>query len=162
MRPPRREGVYPQDMGAATSFQQTEFGRAHAAYGSNDPSKLFGASPSAPVPWPNGGKTKRGLPYDPERVNSVLRQPPNLVDVDPRHLHATQSSIVREHTNFYMGDEYERTGNTSADRANVGNRFPVVYRHEDGRNLLLSGHHRASAALLKGQPLRAREVWFAD
>ncbi|MCB0984345.1 MAG: ParB N-terminal domain-containing protein, partial [Ilumatobacter sp.] len=53
---------------------------------------------------------------------------------------------------------WELTGRPSADVAEEHNRFPVVVRNRAGRSLVLSGHHRAAAALLAGRPLRARVV----
>lgn len=150
---------YPEDMATATSHQQYTFGRVHAAYGSNNLNTVFGeTSQTAPAPWPSAGKTKKGTPWDREAVADALRRPPELSDVDPRNLHATQPSVVRHHAEYYTGGEYERTGATAADQGNVGNQYPVVYRSPDGRNLLLSGHHRATAALVQGRPLRARVV----
>jgi hypothetical protein len=32
----------------------------------------------------------------------------------------------------------------------------VYHREDDDQDLLLSGHHRAGAALLRGEPLKAR------
>jgi hypothetical protein len=65
---------------------------------------------------------------------------------------------------------YQLTGRTYEETkgmgTNEGNRFPVIYRREadpraysnEPQNLILSGHHRAAAALAAGRPLRARIV----
>jgi len=58
-----------------------------------------------------------------------------------------------------MSDEYEQTGETYADKDNIGNQMPVVYNKSNGQNVLLSGHHRAQAALLQGRQFDARQVY---
>jgi hypothetical protein len=63
--------------------------------------------------------------------------------------------VTRSGVEYYSGQEYDRTGETFADNEKAGNRFPVVYSRNDGTNIILSGHHRATAALLQGRPLRA-------
>jgi hypothetical protein len=80
--------------------------------------------------------------------------------VDPRTLHSTQRGLTRGGVQHYMNDpSYEETGATYADAEKIGNRYPVIYsRKEAGdvtRNVLLSGHHRAAKALLRGEDLRA-------
>lgn len=149
---------YPESMDTATSYQRTQFGRAHRAYGTGRPEFIFGEGQMASTPWPRGGKTKQGSAYDKGVVQRALSQPPQLEDYDPRHLHATQPNLVKSHVDYYMGDEYAKTGRTAADHGNLGNQFPSVYHAADGKRLLLSGHHRAAAALLRGEPLRARSI----
>lgn len=153
---------YPTDMETATSHEQFTFGRVHRAWGTGDTSKLFGVAEDAPTPWPSTPRTKNGLPYDKDVVRKVLSGPPQLHDFDPRNLHATQPTILRSHVDYYMGDEYNNTGRTSAEQDNLGNQYPFVYRTNDGRNLLLAGHHRAASAVLRGEHLRARTNWVPD
>lgn len=152
---------YPKSMDDETvdPFTREQFRSVHEAYGSGDTTRFFGSSGSAPspTPWPRAARRKSQRDYDPDVVRQALEGPQELSDVDPRHLHSTQPTITREGVDYYMGDEYERTGTTFADQGNAGNRFPVVYERE-GVNMLLSGHHRASAALLQGRPLSARKV----
>jgi hypothetical protein len=108
------------------------------------------------VPFPQAGRNKVGLPYDPNVVQAAVhRTPPELVDIDPRTLSASQPMVTRSGVEYYSGQEYDRTGETFADNEKAGNRFPVVYSRNDGTNIILSGHHRATAALLQGRPLRA-------
>lgn len=115
------------------------------------------------TPWGMAGGSKHHGPYDRDIVREALRRPPELTEVDPVDLIATQPHILRPHVNYYLSDEYQRTGRTSEPGDNVGNRFPVVYRRDPSpinpdaghQNLILSGHHRAAAALVKGEPLRA-------
>jgi hypothetical protein len=136
------------------------FANAHKLYGSHDLSKVFpGGSSDNLAPWPTAGRQKGQPSFDREKVNAVLRQPPELHEFDPRNLHATQPRVVRQHAEYYAKqNEYGTTGRTSADQDNVGNQYPVVYSDQRGRNIILTGHHRALAALVNGQPLRARQV----
>jgi hypothetical protein len=54
---------------------------------------------------------------------------------------------------------FHEQGTTYADHHDPGNADPVVLvRERDGAHLLLAGHHRATAALLRGVPLLARVV----
>lgn len=134
-----------------------QFHRVHELHGSNDVGAIFGEHhDKALVPWPRAGRRKDRADYDKDVVTRGLSQPAQVEDVDPRFLHVTQPHIVRAGVVHYMGDEYDRTGRTFADQGNVGNAFPVVYDRDDGYRLLLSGHHRATAALLKGRGLAAR------
>jgi hypothetical protein len=116
-----------------------------------------------PAPWPSASKERHRKDWDSDAVRSLLREPPELSEVDPRELHASQRSITRQGLNYYMADDYRKTGETYADKGREANRFPVVYKREPGKtgrpeNVILTGHHRAAAALAKGEPLRARIV----
>jgi hypothetical protein len=137
--------------------RQAASSRLERAWGSHDPGTLFGDAPSTSAPWPRAGRLKSRQDYDKDLVREVISDPEHhhMAEIDPRELHATQPSITRAGVAHYLGGDYERTGETFADKHNPGNRRPVVYRREDGQNLLLSGHHRATAALLQGRPLRA-------
>lgn len=122
-----------------------------------------GARETSP-PWPRAGSYKDIKDYDEGLVSQTLQRPPQLQDVDPRNLHSTQPGIIRAAVDHYSGPEYHETGQTFERRGgNEGNRFPVIYRREahpraysnEPQNLILSGHHRAAAALAEGRPLRA-------
>jgi len=122
-----------------------------------------GGQAKARVPWPQAGKLKSHEDYDPPTVGRMLSKPIELTDVDPRTLSARQTAITREGVSYYMGEEYGKTGHTFADQEQEGNKHPIVYRRSGyaegpSTNMLLSGHHRATAALLKGEPLKARIV----
>lgn len=114
------------------------------------------SGPTTPAPFPRAGRSKRRHDYEKpavkEAIESGVPQP-----VDPRKLSSTQPSVTRGGVEHYMGDEYKRTGETFADQSNPGNKFPVVYvrQTEPPEALLLSGHHRATAALLRGEQLDA-------
>lgn len=133
---------------------------AHAMHGAGDSAHLFAGAPKTVSPWPSAGRTKsnpRG--YDPERVNAAVANPSaHLRQMDPRDLHATQPWVTKEGVDYYMGTAYKKTGRTFADQGNAGNRFPVIYTDTQGRNKLLSGHHRATAALLRGEQFKALHV----
>jgi hypothetical protein len=117
-----------------------------------------GGSGVRAAPWPRAPRSKTGRLYDPDLVRNELKKPPKLEEVDPRLLYSTQPSILRTHVAYYMGDEYKRTGRTSADQDNAGNAFPTIYVNKKGQHLILSGHHRAAAALAKGEALEARII----
>lgn len=113
------------------------------------------------APFPSAGGLKGRQPYDPQVVQAAIREnPPALVDVDPRTLSATQTHVTKGGVQFYEGDTYNQTGETYADQHRESNRHPIIYTRENPltggeENLILAGHHRATAALLAGRPLRA-------
>ena len=149
--------TYPDPEHPDESYASQQFARAHQAFGAKNSEALFGEAPTTTAPWPRAGRKKRRADFDQGRVDAALANPV-LSEVDPRSLHSTQPGITRSGVEYYLGDEYERTGSTFADQDSAGNRFPVVYSREDGQNLALSGHHRAAAALLRGENLRAIHV----
>lgn len=157
-----RQFQYPKDMDdeSVSEHVRQKYRRVHEAFGSGDLDALFSGSSGAvpvPAPWPGAGRLKDRSPYDAALVRQAVSRP-DLTEVDPRHLHATQSSITRGGVEYYMGDEWERSGTTFGDQGKAGNRYPFVYAREDGENLLLAGHHRAAAALLRGRPLVTKRV----
>jgi hypothetical protein len=120
--------------------------------------------PTAGVPFPPAGRSKSHDDYDRDLVHKTLSNPPEISQVDPRGLRSTQPKVTRSGVDYYMSGNYERTGETYADRGNLGNQWPVVYRRpkaadaDTSEDVLLSGHHRATSALLQGKPLEARLV----
>jgi hypothetical protein len=131
----------------------TPFERVHRAYGAGDPSAVFGTHPKSPPPWPAAGRTRDNpLGYDPNLVQAALKAPEQHMEgVDPRHLHSTQPWVTRAGVDYYQTPEYRETGRTFADIHQASNRHPIVYRDSQGRNKILTGHHRATAALLSGE-----------
>ena len=121
------------------------------------PDEYFQGASTRPVPWPQQDRRKDLKDYDHEAVKKVLQAPPVLEDVDPRNLKASQGSIVRSALTHYT-DQQPGDDETFADKGNAGNRHPVVYEHDNGDQVILSGHHRAAKALFAGHPLRARIV----
>lgn len=152
---------YPKTADDAESDEYTrnQFAGVHHLFGSGDADELFHGAPDAGTPWPSEPKRKGGR-YDQGKVRAMLMQGDRvqIEEVDPRFLHATQPRVTRAGVQHYLGGQYERTGRTFADQGDPGNRFPVVYERDDGKNLLLSGHHRGVSALLRGEGLRARRV----
>lgn len=119
---------------------------------------MFNDHPTTTSPFPSAGRLKSHQDYDPNIVREALQHPEKheTVPMDPRTLRSTQPSVTREGVKHYMqGGDYERTKETFGDKGNPGNTRPVVYTRSDGQNLLLSGHHRAAAALLQGQQFNA-------
>lgn len=142
---------------------------ADRLYGAKDIEALFPEGKEiASTPWAMAGRRKDRRDYDQALVRDALASPARLTDIDPRILRSTQPNVTRGGVEYYMGDEYNRTGRTFADQGNVGNAFPVVYsrRNEfrtaewqpEEEHLLLSGHHRATAALLQGRQFQARHI----
>lgn len=134
--------------------------------------KLYGKGLSALFPEGSAGMTTTPMSrasrrkdvkdYEGEKVGAALRNPTHEIShIDPRSLRSTQPNVTRAGVSYYMGEEYGRSGRTFADPHEAGNRLPVVYSRpkcptcdpSDPEHLILSGHHRATAALLKGEQL---------
>jgi len=127
-------------------------------YGTGDVDKLFHGSPTTSAPFTPAGRSKRYHDYDKDLVAQAISHPEDhhMQDVDPRELRSTQPSVIRAGVSHYLTDKYDKTGETYADMHHPGNRRPIVYHREaDDNKILLSGHHRAAAALLQGKPLQA-------
>lgn len=133
---------------------------AHRLYGKGKWRAMFGDGPTAGTPWPHGGMNpKLSEKIKPEVAKVVSDPGKHVAQVDPRELHSNQGSLTRDGVAYYLhSPEYNRTGRTYADQDQAGNQHPVVLRRTNGRHVILSGHHRAAAALLKGQPLTAAVV----
>lgn len=76
-------------------------------------------------------------------------------DLDPRELVATQDSVRSDALSHYLSDDYTKKGRLFDNTRDDSNNTPVVVGLMR-RKFLLSGHHRATAALLNGEPLQAR------
>jgi hypothetical protein len=139
-----------------------QFDVVKKAYGAMDPDVLFKGRSWTSTPWPKAGKMKDQSHINRELIHAALSRPPELEDVDPRPLRSTQPNILRQHVNYYMGKSYEHTGRTAADPHNVGNMFPTIYVRPNDQWDILSGHHRATVSLLRGEPLRARVIRQPD
>jgi len=111
--------------------------------------------PKVVVPWPTWTRQRGRAPYDLDVVRTALRGVPRLADIDPRSLTATQTWVRWDGVDHYLRPTYRETGRTFADRHSVINRFPFVYRRPDGTHLVLAGHHRSAAALVRAEPVRA-------
>ena len=129
-------------------------------YGKGSWRAMFGDNPTTVTPWPSHryGPAVRDK-IRPE-IDKVVSNPhPHIQEVDPRILHSSQPGISRAGVAYYLhSPEYRQQGKTFADGDQAGNQVPVVLRRADGRHVILSGHHRAAAALLRGEPLHAAIV----
>lgn len=135
--------------------------KPHELYGNiGHVDEFFQGNSTRPVPWPQAQYKKTQHLYDKDAVSKALRDPDHeLEDVDPRDLQASQSSVVRSAAQHYLDGDHHKTGQTYEGGANLGNKHPVIFHDNDtGKRTILSGHHRAFAALAEGRPLRAKVV----
>jgi hypothetical protein len=129
-------------------------GRTAELYGTGDIDEVFNGAATTVPPFRPASRRKDEQLFDRDVVAEALSGRTRLREIDPRVLHSTQRGITRDGVDYYLGDEFSKTGATYADQNNPGNRHPVLYRHErSGQWLILGGHHRATAALIKGEPL---------
>lgn len=129
--------------------------RTDEFWGANSVDRMFGDSPKTSVPWPEATPTKTHRYYDPRKVDEALSRGQQPEPVDPRGLHATQPEVTRAGVSHYMSG----TGQLYADAHQPGNQNPVVFHDEmRNRDVLLSGHHRAATALLRGEQFGAVRV----
>lgn len=115
------------------------------------------ATPKASIPWGQGTRNTAGQQYDHSLVGRTVEiaSPEDIAEFDPRYLHGTQPSITAPGVLHYL--EGGQNSPLYADQHNIGNQYPFVYIHRPtGEMRLLGGHHRATSALLKGEPLVAR------
>ena len=115
------------------------------------------AGPVTPAPFPQAKQKKREVLYDKTWVRQAIAAQSNgdVELVDPSKLSATQYGVTRPGVAYYLTDTYWLTGETYADMEKLSNRFPLIYIKETGESLILAGHHRSTAALLKSEPLLA-------
>lgn len=137
------------------------YGKPMAEQKGVDPEEYrYSIAPKDSIPWERAtmGNRNRPIPYEKEKVREELSQPireANVRDFDPRVLAGTQPNIVSYITRHYF--EGGRNAPVHSDQENIGNQMPFIYIHrQTGEHRLLAGHHRSSAALLRGEPLRAR------
>lgn len=105
----------------------------------------------APSPFPQASRRKDRKDYDESVVARSITHPEEfpVEEVDPRELRGRQPNVLRHHVKRYV------EGESSTSDSRLGNDMPRVYHREDGQKIILSGHHRAAAALLKGEKLSA-------
>lgn len=109
-------------------------------------------APAIPAPFPSVGKNKTYQAFDQDIVNAAVARGETTM-IDPRTLWATQPKVTEDGVRHYMNSD-----ELYADAAQAGNKYPVIYRRNEGnrtRNLILSGTHRSAAALAKGEQLEA-------
>lgn len=122
----------------------------------------FGQQTPTGMVHPNSVKRLRSgtqVPYDRDFIKNQSG-PTTVGELDPRLLHGIQPGVHTQGVEYYLGDQYRRSGQTFEQTKGLAptesNRLPTVYRREDGMNVLLSGHHRAAAALSQDRGLLAR------
>lgn len=115
--------------------------------------------PVARVPLRRAATRPMGHVVEESVIDAVLgsaRRPRRLVD--PRLLWASQHGVTWSGVDYYLNQpRYRRTAWTWADQWSRINREVVVWVGPDGPQLL-SGHHRTTVALLRGEPVDA--VWI--
>jgi hypothetical protein len=112
---------------------------------------LFKGAPKTVAPFPPAGRNKNLKDYDEEAVQTAIAAG-ETSSVDPRTLHSTQPWVTLEGVRHYASGKE----GVFANQDQYGNSNPVVYHRENqGRrtSMLLSGHHRATAALVAGKNL---------
>jgi hypothetical protein len=122
------------------------------------------AGPVRPVPFPRAKQLKRQVLYNYAWAREAIAAQSNgdVELVDPSTLSATQYGITKPGVAYYLTRQYARTGATYADQDKLANRFPLIYIKDGGESLIIAGHHRSTAALLRNEPLLAivvREPW---
>jgi GNAT superfamily N-acetyltransferase len=124
------------------------------------PSDEDGPRSVAAVPWQQAGMRKDRKTYDENLVARSITHPHEfpIEDVDPRDLRATQPKVIRAGVKHYMENPERTYGEDNGGDRRLGNDVPRIYHREDGQKIILSGHHRAAAALLKGEPLKAMVI----
>ncbi len=118
---------------------------------------VFRGGPIRSNPFPRpGGRRKDLKDYDENAVGAAIRTGVTT-PVDPTTLHSMQPSITAEGVRHY----HEGRAGLFADGHQLANQHPVVYHRETEQgttSILLSGTHRATSSLMKGEPLHAIEV----
>jgi hypothetical protein len=132
-------------------------------WGIGDARGLFGGATVTVIPF---NQAAFATAFDGDLVADRLRFHPrssDLVNADPRHLLATQPGVQRPAVEHYLGTKYEMWGLPFAEPGNPGNKYPVLYQYVHPMSgaseaMILSGHHRSTAALLRGRLLLARQI----
>ena len=119
-----------------------------------------GGSEVTTIPFPAAGRRKDRDAYDKDLVHKTLANPVSTEQFDPRTLHATQPGVTRGGVAHYMDPSNQ---GLYANAHEAGNQHPVIYSRKDcvdcpETHMLLSGHHRATAALLQGRQLTGVRV----
>jgi hypothetical protein len=140
-------------------MRQEPFHQAHRMHGKGVDAMFSGGKPLA-KPWTGNRVGGRRQELIQAHIIGGMKGFAHPENVDPRWLHMSQDAVTSHIVRHYAENpEYRETGMTHSDQGNVGNRIPLVYqRAEHGDRTILSGHHRAAAALAQGKPLRALVV----
>lgn len=131
--------------------------RSAQFFGAGSVEKMFpDGAPTTVSPFPQASPSRTHRTFDPRLVDEALSNPEeHLRDVDPRTVHGSQPGLTRAGVAHYM----ENPDTLYRDAHQAGNQHPVVFHDETkDREVLLSGHHRAGAALLRGEQFKAVRV----
>jgi hypothetical protein len=145
-----------------SSWEASRHEAARSLFGKKDIAALFpeGSAPARTPPFPGFSRSK-GPKWDKGAVTEELNRPARTVDIDPRLLSSSQSAVHRAGVAHYLSGEAEKRGETFEQSHNIGNQFPFVVTQRTGsghQHVIISGHHRATGALLRGEKLRARWI----
>jgi hypothetical protein len=103
------------------------------------------------IPLPGSATARRAVPEGASRGYRNW----DIVDVDPRTLHATQDNVRSDALGHYLQDHYLRIGSLFDTVSGDANDDPVIVEIAGTRHIL-TGHHRSVAALLRGITVTAR------
>jgi hypothetical protein len=126
------------------------FGRARE-YGSDGKPTSYGMESIARLPFPGSSSERRTVP----RGSTDGYHKWDIHDLDPRELTGTQHGLQGGAMSHYLKHSYGENAKLFDNSQGSGNDRPVVVGFMK-RKFIMSGHHRAAAALLKGEPLQAR------
>lgn len=146
------------DLAAARAARSVgNFGRAHPDGWVPLRSDLSGRSPLPPHTL-----FKQELVN--ETVRGLMRGEAHPEEIDPVHLFKNQPNVTLGGVSHYVNHpDWWQRGETYADSGQAGNKVPIIYertspQHGHRERYILSGHHRAAAALGLGIPLIGRIV----
>jgi hypothetical protein len=132
-------------------------------WGTQDPALLFNGASVTTIPLKQAPFAKG---YDTALVREAVSYYPRATAIawlDPRALLATQPGIQRPALMHYLGRSYDLWG-MPFESVSRTNRIPLVYTYnhpisEVIQHMVLVGHHRTCAALLRGELLMTRQVY---
>lgn len=139
------------DMGTLAAF-----GRAHAYSPETGKARTYTFSPTTRLFLPGSASSRREIPQDATHGFKSWE----VHDIDPRNLVGTQDGLQSGALSHYLSDEYKDRGRLFDTSRGEDNDHPVVVGFQR-RNFIMTGHHRAAAALLNGEPLKARYRKFS-
>jgi hypothetical protein len=141
--------VYRKEARLPEAAPQGTTPRAAGMFGKGYDAMFGSGSPTATLPYADAARLKSEPMYD-ERLVAKGIADGVLEDVDPRNLATSQPKVTASGVKHYLDDP----SSLYADQTSAGNAHPIVYIRRGSKNLL-SGHHRAAAALLRGVPMKA-------
>lgn len=133
--------------------------RQHDLYGQGIDRMFPEGATDTVAPWPQAGRKKTVQDYDKDLVTRSITHPHefSVEELDPRELHSMQPKVTRAGVSHYV--QHGQEGETFDNDHRLGNDLPRVYhRIDDNQKLILSGHHRAAAALAEGRPFKAMVI----